>query len=194
VLLNKNGKNPVICDFGMSREFDQSLLMSTYLIGTPSWTAPEILRREKYDNKCDVYSFALILWEMLSNSIPYQEITSLEDLKKQVGILGYRPKLTSAKSDVIANLIMICWDQDPLKRPSFSKIRQFRNGDIFSEFIVPKLPSIIIPNRGFWKNYFTANFISAVFFLFILGINDDVVIVMLLLLFILYGKFLVYIS
>jgi serine/threonine protein kinase len=61
-----------LCDFGLSRyqyKFDAD---NHGKIGTPHWMAPEILRGEKYSSAADVYSFGVILWEMMTLDIPYR--------------------------------------------------------------------------------------------------------------------------
>ncbi len=52
-----------ISDFGMSRFLDSTKTMTR--CGSPAWEAPEILRAERYTELCDVYSFAVIVVEML---------------------------------------------------------------------------------------------------------------------------------
>ena len=47
--------------------------------------APEILRREKYDESSDVYSFGIILWEILSEKIPHYGLSTIQI----VGMVGY---------------------------------------------------------------------------------------------------------
>ncbi|KAK9681974.1 hypothetical protein RND81_10G040500 [Saponaria officinalis] len=45
--------------------------------GTYRWMAPELIRHKRYGRKVDVYSFGLILWEMVSGSIPYEDMVPL---------------------------------------------------------------------------------------------------------------------
>ena len=49
------------------------------------YSAPEILRGEKFENAADVYSFGMIIWEMLTGSQPYSDIPK----SHLVGIVGY---------------------------------------------------------------------------------------------------------
>jgi len=124
-VLLQNG-NPIICDFGMAKDQGNSDLMGSFIVGTPYWTAPEILQKKEYSSKCDVYSFAMVLWEVINNKTPFTELKTLEDLIQKVAIEGIRPRidLDGNRTDVpqILNIIEICWNQDPLKRPSFSEL------------------------------------------------------------------------
>lgn len=42
------------------------------------WIGPEIFNGEKYDNKCDVYSFGILMWEIISGQIPYKEYSKAQ--------------------------------------------------------------------------------------------------------------------
>lgn len=64
-----------ISDFGLSqaRKCNQKQRRSiASKLGTPQWMAPEVIRNEKYENASDVYSFGIILWELLTCQIPFK--------------------------------------------------------------------------------------------------------------------------
>lgn len=67
-LLVDNNWNVKVADFGLSRT--QSLTMMT-AAGTPQWSAPEVIRQDYYTEKADVFSFGVIIFELLSKEIPY---------------------------------------------------------------------------------------------------------------------------
>lgn len=58
-----------ICDFGISRSVDATTEM-TGNIGTIAWCAPEMLSGSTYTNTVDVYSFGILLWEIVTVSAP----------------------------------------------------------------------------------------------------------------------------
>jgi serine/threonine protein kinase len=77
--------NVKICDFGLARyknKFDDE---NVGKVGTPHWMAPEILRGEKFRDGSDVYSFGIIVWEMVNGEIPYMGRTN----SQITGIVGY---------------------------------------------------------------------------------------------------------
>jgi serine/threonine protein kinase len=53
----------------------QSAVMS--VCGTSQWMAPEMLKNEPCNEKVDIWSFAVILWELLVQEIPYKNIASM---------------------------------------------------------------------------------------------------------------------
>jgi serine/threonine protein kinase len=65
VLVNK-GMSVKLCDFGESRKKTNEGTMTT--VGSPFWIAPEVFMGERYDESCDVYSFALCMVEVLFDS------------------------------------------------------------------------------------------------------------------------------
>ena len=69
ILLDKN-KKPVICDFGSSRRMEMKKTMTITSVGTSNYMAPEFFEGE-YDEKVDVYAYAMMIWEMLTKEIPF---------------------------------------------------------------------------------------------------------------------------
>ncbi|CAK9105446.1 Serine/threonine-protein kinase STY46 (Serine/threonine/tyrosine-protein kinase 46) [Durusdinium trenchii] len=62
--------NCKVCDFGLSRFSEEDHTMTA--CGTPFWVAPEIVLGEKYDGKADVFSFAIVMWELHERKEPYE--------------------------------------------------------------------------------------------------------------------------
>ena len=60
-----------VADFGLARVQDTARTM-TGGIGTSQYTAPEVLRSERYDYKAEIFSFGVILWEIHARRIPYR--------------------------------------------------------------------------------------------------------------------------
>ena len=92
--------------------------------GTLAYMAPEVALRKPYNEKVDVYSFAILLWQMLSGENPYPNLTK-EAYMQQVVIGGERlsivPIMTRAPVGV-ARLIERCWHADHTQRPGFASI------------------------------------------------------------------------
>ncbi|MED6149313.1 hypothetical protein PIB30_061230 [Stylosanthes scabra] len=108
-------------DFGLSRLKDATLLTSKSGRGTPQWMAPEVLRNEPSNEKSDVYSFGVILWELMTQSIPWENLNSLQ----VVGVVGFmdrRLDLPEGLDPQVASVIRDCWKSDPEQRPSFQEL------------------------------------------------------------------------
>lgn len=87
--------------------------------------APEVLRKNKYSEKADVYSFGILLWEIFSGKRPYDhgEFRTMNQAQLMLCILEKhaRPPLDGLDS-ALQQLIQDCWNLDPRLRPSFSEI------------------------------------------------------------------------
>lgn len=115
-----------ISDFGLSRLYQKSCILSGNL-GTCYWMAPEIIVNKKYTTKVDVYSYGIIIWEVCTRKIPYscmsqQHIQFYVSVKKGRPNLKIIPKNTPNK---IIQLMQMCWDHEPDKRPTFDYIVDF---------------------------------------------------------------------
>ncbi|KAG2600675.1 probable LIM domain-containing serine/threonine-protein kinase DDB_G0286997 [Panicum virgatum] len=111
-----------IVDFGIAceQEYCDPLANDT---GTFRWMAPEMMKRKAYGRKVDVYSFGLILWEMFSGSVPYEELNPFQ-AAFAVFDKNVRPAIPTNCPAPVRLLIEQCWTSHPEKRPDFSQIVQ----------------------------------------------------------------------
>lgn len=122
-------KYPIICDFGSSKNTDLSLTM-TGQGGTPSYMAPEFLQNEKYDEKVDVYSYGILLWEIITKEYPFEGLAWAQILCVVV-VNRQRPPIPDDWEPNLKTLIKRCWAADPHERPTFQEIvYQFNKGDV----------------------------------------------------------------
>ncbi|KAL8150896.1 hypothetical protein V2J09_020704 [Rumex salicifolius] len=87
------------------------------------YVAPEVFRNEEYDTKVDVFSFALILQEMIEGNPPF--LSMLERDVPKAYCAGGRPPFKASEKKYpygLKGLIEHCWNEKPFKRPAFSDI------------------------------------------------------------------------
>lgn len=84
--------------------------------------SPECYQGKKYGLPTDVYSFGLLLWEILTLENPFEDYLSYQLEAQKTN--GVRPHLSSRRcgSIGIQQLMRRCWDQDPAFRPTFTEI------------------------------------------------------------------------
>uniref|UniRef100_A0ACD5WLF3 Uncharacterized protein n=1 Tax=Avena sativa TaxID=4498 RepID=A0ACD5WLF3_AVESA len=118
-LLIGNDQVVKIADFGVSRHRSQEGDM-TAETGTYRWMAPEVINHKAYDHRADVFSFAIVLWELVTSKIPYENLTPLQAaLSVRQGFRLVIPKSVHPR---LSKLIRQCWDENPQMRPVFSDI------------------------------------------------------------------------
>jgi hypothetical protein len=126
-ILLDDSKRAKIADFGLVRM--KSLAPMTGLIGTPQWMAPEILACSTYyDSKVDVFSFGIVLWELLTGEVPYKDVP-VARLGYLVVQEGLRPEIPKSTPAALATLMAACWSADPRKRPDFGLIINLFNSN-----------------------------------------------------------------
>jgi len=135
-LLLMEGWTVKIADFGMSRlqpKKDQEVLN---VGGTPLYMPPEVFQaKPQMTDKCDVYAYGIILWEMVTEQYPYdKKYKSIILLQNAVRDEKERPVLTDKIPKSLGDLMKKCWDHDATKRPTFSQILDKRGNenDVFS--------------------------------------------------------------
>jgi len=116
---------PVAADSDGQRDEDATFLMS--MAGSRRYMSPEILRHDKYNAKADVYSWAMVLYEMLSMSKPYLNY-SAEQHKACVCEYGLRPNLSDLHIPKDLKLILHnSWHQSISERYNMRSIRSDLN-------------------------------------------------------------------
>ena len=119
--------------------------------GTFRWMAPEMIKRKPYGRKVDIYSFGLLLWELVAGKIPYEDMTPIQaafavvdkvvicfvvwyrlyllsylfSSENTVGVVFFqniRPVIPSECPPVIRVLIEQCWCEKPEKRVEFWQV------------------------------------------------------------------------
>ena len=83
--------------------------------------APEVLRNEPSNEKCDVYSFGVILWELATMRVPWSGLNPMQ-VVGAVGFQNRRLEIPKEIDPLVATIISSCWENDPSKRPSFSQL------------------------------------------------------------------------
>ena len=117
-------------DFGFCKELTKKLhdkasglYKLTKMTGSPPYMAPENYLGKPYGYSSDVFSFGVLLWEMLHHRFAFYHYTK-PDFKQIVIENGYRPSIDKSlcSSSRVSLLIKECWSPDPKKRPSFDRI------------------------------------------------------------------------
>ncbi|KAF7828826.1 G-box-binding factor 1 [Senna tora] len=125
LLLTEDKQHIKIGDFGLARKLTCKEMTSE--AGTYRWMAPELFSKDPlpkgakkcYDHKADVYSFAIVLWTLVTNRIPFKGRSEL--MAAYASALNIRPSLDEVPRDVIP-LVESCWAAEPEQRPEFKDI------------------------------------------------------------------------
>ncbi|RIB25926.1 kinase-like domain-containing protein [Gigaspora rosea] len=112
-------RQPKITDFGLSKQMNEMSITSNSIIhGMPAYIEPKCFMDPKYkrDNKSDIYSFGLILWEISSGRPPFQNFEPKMALCFYI-CQGSREDPIEGTPSPYIELYKKCWDNDPANRP-----------------------------------------------------------------------------
>ncbi|GBM20747.1 Mitogen-activated protein kinase kinase kinase 7 [Araneus ventricosus] len=121
LLLINGGTVLKICDFGTACDIHTNM---TNTKGSAAWMAPEVFEGSQYSEKCDIFSWTIILWEVLTRKKPYND----GEGGNPFGIMwavyqGKRPSLIAGCPKLLENLMTRCWSKNPAVRPSMMTIQ-----------------------------------------------------------------------
>jgi len=113
-----------VSDFGLARmkERDAGWQTLTSAAGTAHWMAPEV-PSGRYTEKADVYSYAMVVFEILSKEVPFEDSKAQEVLTHTRK--GDRPDMDAIPPDVpvrLQEIMKVSWAQEPSERPAFEVI------------------------------------------------------------------------
>jgi proto-oncogene tyrosine-protein kinase Met len=113
-----------IADFGLSRDVYERDYYSSDNKKSKlpvKWMSPESLEKGTYNTKTDVWSYGVLVWELMTRGVtPYSDVNNCHLLRylKQ----GNRMARPTFCPKVLYNVIMKCWDKDPKLRPKFQEL------------------------------------------------------------------------
>uniref|UniRef100_A0A8C5GU46 Scaffold protein ILK n=2 Tax=Ovalentaria TaxID=1489908 RepID=A0A8C5GU46_GOUWI len=91
---------------------------------SPAWVAPEALQKKPEEinrRSADMWSFAILLWELVTREVPFADLSNME-IGMKIALEGLRPTIPPGISPHICKLMKICMNEDPAKRPKFDMI------------------------------------------------------------------------
>jgi len=110
-----------VTDFGLSRKGGEQSEVTRSDVGPLKWMPPEAILEKIYSTKSDVWSYGVVIWEIICRSDPYPN----EDAVKAAMTVCYekaRLPIPDHCAQMFAALMKACWEQDPERRPSFKDI------------------------------------------------------------------------
>ena len=137
-LVDKNNKIK-LCDFGLSKTINGNSNRNylTKSISTFQWMAPEYLQKGIFTEKSDIYSLGILFWEIFSkDTTPYKNVEENYFLLGEIFPKKYpkRPEFSVNIHPEIRQLIEICWEEDPDKRPEIETIVGILKGFLSSKY------------------------------------------------------------
>lgn len=123
-----------VFDFGLCKSLEPELkVRGGYLLtgrtGSIPYMAPEVALNKPYDNKCDVFSFAILLWEILAIKAAFKGMTK-KDYLNRVVMGTERLPINKAWPPLTRAMLKAAWDQDPTRRPDLKSIATLIRNDL----------------------------------------------------------------
>lgn len=115
-----------IFDFGLAKEVRNPDNSGNYNLtgycGSPMYMAPEVLKCVPYNLAADVYSYSIVLWQIVALAVPYKKVPK-NILETMVAEKNHRPTIDVKWTTKIKTVIQKCWDPSPKNRPPFSEVK-----------------------------------------------------------------------
>ena len=146
-----------IIDFGLSHEFTEDEFLKTKC-GSPSYAAPEIIAKPKYDGfKIDIWCCGIILYAMLCGYLPFDGDSDSENNNLQLfrNILECEPEMPDFLSNISRDLILRILRPDPAKRISLKNIKRhpfYKKGQKLCTIDYSSCEEIIKTRQSFYIN------------------------------------------
>jgi serine/threonine-protein kinase len=119
-ICSKDGSSLKLIDFGLTLPAEKAFMQPGNRTGTPSYMAPEIIRRRSTDQRLDIFSFGVTAFQLCTYELPWpgQDVSGkaavAHDTKAPLDIFSLRPQLNRK----LGELIMNCLAREPQGRPA----------------------------------------------------------------------------
>ncbi|KAL6062991.1 Gustatory receptor [Balamuthia mandrillaris] len=145
VLVSKDMNKAVLSNYAFSKFRTQRKRLSEY-----NWQSPERLSNlPSYNGQSsDVYSYGILLWQLVTQKMPFQTCKSLSEMIAAICEANQRPSIPEDCPERLMQLMTSCWSSNPERRPTFEQIVE-AFGEILLEFRVEDELG-----RKFWKRHF----------------------------------------
>lgn len=121
ILLGVGGEAK-ISDFGMSRVFgSEKQEIASIDVGPIKWMAPETLETRAFSKMSDVWSFGIVVYEIIARKLPHEGVDS-SVIGKRIRDEGLTPEIPDDCEPIFKDLMEACWQFEPEKRPTIRKI------------------------------------------------------------------------
>ncbi|KRY41150.1 Mitogen-activated protein kinase kinase kinase 10 [Trichinella spiralis] len=120
-IVERNLKNLTlkIIDLGLAREACRTTRMS--MCGTYAWMAPEVIKSSTFSKASDVWSYGVLLWELLTGEVPYKGIDALA-VAYGVAVNKLTLPIPSSCPEELSRMMEDCWNVEPRRRPTFMQL------------------------------------------------------------------------
>lgn len=140
-----------IFDFGLATEYDvdhpdanAACRRLTGHTGTVRYMAPEVAQRQRYTESADVYSFGILLWQIMSLEEPYGHSTTPEVIERKVVYCGHRPHIDQTWPAPLCRILKDCFASSP-RRPGMEEVCKVLKAEI-NKLVEKKLVEDDVPN------------------------------------------------
>ena len=144
IMIDKGG-NAKIMDFGIARSIREKRITGpSVLIGTPEYMSPEQAEAKEVDQRSDIYSLGIILYEMATGRVPFEGQTALSVAMKHKGEIPKNPKQFNPDiPDDLSGVILKCLEKDKSKRYQsagevHAELEKIEKGIPTTERVVPE--------------------------------------------------------
>jgi len=144
IMIDKEG-NARIMDFGIARSLkEKGITGAGVMVGTPEYMSPEQVESKEVDQRSDIYSLGVILYEMVTGRVPFEGDTPLSVAVKHKTEAPQDPKeLNSQVPDDLSDVILKCLEKGKEKRYQsagevYSELDKIEKGIPTAERIIPK--------------------------------------------------------